>query len=132
MPISVGVIDEFAAPPLADLKQSISSPSPLANPYSGAGSLNSSNLGAQAYGITWDAVSAPARAGRSTRSIDVFEEPWLSLVFFYQLADNSLAAANHVLTHDATGFVTFVTGAPVSVGYHVLPGWAAHFTWLVS
>lgn len=132
MPLTVGVIDLAAVPPPDLLVRSVVSPSVLANPYSGGGSIATSAGGVQAYGIHWAVNTAPAGAGRSSRAVLVYEEAFLSFALIYALADASNFVGDKVLTGDAEGFYLFQIARPLSLHYNILAGWTVHFDWLVQ
>lgn len=132
MPITAGVIDLFAVPPPDKLIKSVTSPVALANPYSGSGNLVTTTGGVSAFGLHWAVNTSPPEAGRSSRSILVYDEPFLSFSVHYVLADLSDLIGETILTGDAQGFHLFDTALPATLAYHILPGWTVHFDWLIQ
>ncbi len=132
MSVAEGVIDLFNLPRLTDLVRSITVPSALANPYSGAGALNSLVAGKPAYGLKWSVQTAPASAGRSSRSIVFYQEPFLALSMHYIFADASDFIGDSLLSQSAEGFIVFEFGQPSVVDYDILAGWTLNFAWLVA
>lgn len=126
------VIDFFTHPPLALLHKSDTSPSVLANPYSGSGSLNVTVGLASAYGFRWAVNTAPIGAGRSTRTINIFEQPYLAFALHYKLADGSNFIADEVQTGLAEGFWLWEIALPSTLQYSILDGWTVHFDWLIG
>lgn len=132
MPITSGVIDLFFVPPPDQLVKSVASPVALANPYSGAGNLLTVSGGVAAFGLHWAVNTAPAEAGRSSRSVLVYAEPYMSFSVHYVLADASDFIGETILSGLAEGFHLFATARPASLHYNILAGWTVHLDWLVQ
>lgn len=129
-----GVIDFFLHPPLAFLHRSTTSPTVIPNPLSLGGSLTVTTgfPPHSAYGFRWAVNSAPTGAGRSSRTINVFEEPWFAFSLHYTLADASDFIADEVQTGLAEGFWLWAISLPSTLQYDILPGWTAHVDWLIG
>jgi hypothetical protein len=134
MGTSAGVIDFFVHPPLALLRRSTTSPVNIPNPLSGSGSLDVTTgfPPRSAFGFRWAINLAPTEAGRSSRTINVFEQPWLAFSLHYHLADGSDFIADEVQTGLAEGFWLWAIALPSTLQYDILPGFSAHFDWLVG
>ena len=130
--ITAGVVDQFAAPPPDLLVKSTTSPVALTNPYSGSGNLLTEDGGVHAFGIHWSVNTAPSEAGRSSRSILIYEVPYWSMSVHYTLADASTFIGETIISGLAEGFHLFTTASPTSIAYHVLPGWTVHLDWLIQ
>lgn len=132
MPITAGVIDLFSVPPPDQLAHSVSTPVVMPNPLSGSGLLAVTSGGVSAFGIHWIVSDEPPGAGKSTRAVTVYEQPFLSFVLFYTLADASFFIGDRVLTGDSEGFYLFQLAAPSTLKYDILPGWRISADWLVA
>lgn len=127
-----GIVQLAVAPPVATLQRSTSVPTSLSNPYSGSGSLSPTSGGAHAFGLHWEVNTVPSDAGRSSRSIVIYEQPFLSFALHYILADASDFIGDNVLSGAAEGFFIWSIGLPDSLEYDILPGWTVHFDWLIG
>ena len=132
MSITAGVIDLAPVPPVASMRQSLTSPHALSNPYTGFGTLSPVSGGVQAFGLHFQVNAAPAGAGHSFRAIVEYELPWLSIAEAITLADASNVIGNHHLLKAAQGFVLFSTAYLTLVSFDVLAGWSVDFHWLIS
>jgi hypothetical protein len=132
MTLAAGVIDLFSVPPPDQLLQSTTSPVVLSNPYSGSASEFTGSGGVNAFGLHWAVSTSPSGAGRSVRSVTVFEQQFLSFSLHYTLADASDVVGDSYLTGAAEGFYLFAIARPVSIQFNVLPGFTVTFAWLVA
>jgi len=132
VPITAGVIDQFSVPPPDQLVRSTVVPVALANPYAGSGNLLTTAGGISAFGLHWAVNSAPSEAGRSVRSLVIYQERFLSFSLHYLLADLSDFIGDTLITGDAEGFYLFQIARPASLAYNILPGWTLHLDWLVQ
>ena len=130
-----GIIDFIYHPPLSFLQRSTTFPTVIPNPLSLGGSLTAHSGGLiprYAYGFRWAVNTAPAGAGRTTRTINVFEERWFAFALHYRTADGNDFIADEVQTGLAEGFWLWAVSLPQTLQYDILPGWTAHLDWFIG
>jgi len=131
-PITAGVIELFTVPPPAQLVKSTTSPTTLSNPYSGANALTTQSGGVAAFGFHWAVASAPSGAGLSSRSLVVYDEPFLAVTPYFTLADASIIAGETLLVRVEEGLHFFEVALPTTMQVDILPGWTVALDWLVQ
>jgi hypothetical protein len=132
VPLTQGVVQLHNLPVLTSLVRSVLLPTALANPYSTSGSIVGLGGAHPAYGVKWSMQTAPSSAGRSSRSVVVFQENYLSLSLHYTFADASDFVGDSILTGAAEGFLLFELGQPSRLDYDILAGWTVNFAWLIA
>jgi len=132
VPLTQGIIDTAALPQVNALERSLTLPTALTNPHSGTGALTPFGGGMAAYAIQWSVFDSPSSAGRSSRSINIFQDEWLALTLRILLSDASDVVAKTVLTRESGGLFLFDFAVPFVIDYSILPGWQANFAWLVA
>jgi len=132
MSLVQGIVDTQTLPQVTALVRSATIPTALANPYSGAGALTPFGLGQVAYGLQFSVFDSPASAGRSSRSIYIFELEWLAITERVLMADASDVVLDTLVTRLSGGVMLFRDALPYVLNFSILEGWQASFHWLVA
>jgi len=133
MPSVSTVIDYFLRPKLGFTTSSTTSPSALANPFTGRGNVLAASAGiASSYGLVYAVSLAPPGAGHSVATIKQYEDLAFELWVTHTLASGLVVVTQHEQAFEANGLFFWEIALPSTVLVDVFPNFEVTLEWLVG